>query len=254
MMEIYSRQEKVLGDIKKLRNEKIAVVGAGSIGSFLSEFLARSGFKRIKIIDRDFVEIENLSCQNFFQEDVGLPKALVLAKKLKKIDKSVEIKHEIIDLNYKNIEVLDESNIIFDCTDNMITRLLINDYCVKNKKVWFYTAAAGKVGYSFAIFPGEACLRCFIKKPTITETCETTGLVSNLPPMLSSIQVSRVINYVLHNIKDSSFLKIDALSGEIEKFSVKKTEIVNVASKKTLNFLMAKKTKCQSCAAITHFK
>jgi molybdopterin/thiamine biosynthesis adenylyltransferase len=241
MMEIYSRQEKVLGDIKKLRNEKIAVVGAGSIGSFLSEFLVRSGFNDIKIIDRDFVEIENLSCQNFFQEDINLPKALVLAKRLKKIDEAARIKHEIIDLNYKNIEILKESSIVFDCTDNMITRFLVNDYCVKNKKVWFYAAAMGKVGYSFAIFPDEACLRCFIKKPVITETCETAGLMSNLPPMLSSIQVSRAINYVLHDIKDNNFLTIDASTREIKKFSVKKNKTCECCVKRNFEFLKGKK-------------
>jgi len=240
MQRIYSRQERILGDIKKLRNKKIAVIGSGSIGSFLSELLVRSGFKHIKIIDRDFVEPENLSCQNFFQEDIGLPKALVLAKRFKKIDENVEIKHEVIDLSYKNIEVLNEYDIVFDCTDNMITRFLINDYCVKNRKVWFYAAATGRVGYSFAIFPGKACLRCFIKKPIITETCETVGLVSNLPPILSSIQVSRAINYALSGKKENYFLTIDALSSEIKKFSVKKNKNCECCVKRNFEFLNGK--------------
>jgi len=251
MQNIYSRQERFFGNIKRLKDIKIAVVGVGAIGSFLSEFLVRSGFKKIKIIDRDFVEPENLSCQNFLKEDIGLPKALVLANKLKKIDESIELSYEIIDLNYKNIEVLKDSDIVFDCVDNMITRFLINDYCVKNKKVWFYTAVSKKTGYSFAVFPRKACLRCFIKNLVVTETCETAGLASNLPPLVSSIQVSRAINYILHGIQDNKLFVIDGLNCEIKKFSVKKNKNCECCAKRNFEFLSGKYGESTLCGINT---
>ena len=246
MQTIYSRQEKALGSIKRLKDVSIAIIGAGSIGSFLSELLLRSGFQRIKIIDRDFVEPENLSCQNFLMNDVGLPKALVLAKRLRKINENAKIKYKVTDLNHENIEILDESEIIFDCTDNMITRFLINDYCVKNSKTWFYAAVSGRTGYSFAVFPGKACLRCFIKEPTITETCETTGLIANLPILISSIQVSRAINYILYGVEDNDFITIDALKGEIKKFLVKKNKKCECCVKGNFEFLKGKGSEMSS--------
>jgi len=254
MQKIYSRQEKVLGSIKGLKDVSIAIIGAGSIGSFLSEFLLRSGFQRIKIIDRDFVEPENLSCQNFLKDDLALPKALALAKRLKKINENAKIKYEITDLNHENIEILNEYDIIFDCTDNMITRFLINDYCVKNKKVWFYTAVSGRIGYSFAVFPGKACLRCFIKEPVITETCETTGLISNLAPLVSSIQVSRAINYILYNMEDDNFLTIDALKGEVKKFSVKKNKNCECCARGNFEFLKGKDSRMSTLCGSNAFQ
>lgn len=241
MNERYSRQEKFIGSIKKIKKIKVAIIGAGSIGSFLAEYLLRSGFERLKIIDRDFVEIENLCCQNYTETDLGLPKALCLQKKLQSINKEAKIEYIVDDLNYKNItNILSGTNLLFDATDNMLTRFLLNDYCVKNNIPWFYTAILKDTGYSFAFFPGNACLRCFIKKPILTETCESVGVLSNLPAFISSLQVSRAINYVIFNKKDSDFIIFNSLDYSIKKFKVKKDKNCPCCGKKIFEYLNGK--------------
>ncbi|MEM5799493.1 MAG: ThiF family adenylyltransferase [Candidatus Aenigmatarchaeota archaeon] len=237
----YLRQEKFIGNINKLKKINVAIIGAGSIGSFLAEYLLRAGFERLKIIDRDFVEIENLCCQNYTERDLGLPKALCLGKKLQSINKKAKIEYIVDDLNYKNIEsFLFGINIIFDATDNMLTRFLLNDYCVKHKIPWFYTAILKDIGYSHLFLPGNACLRCFIKNPILTETCESSGILSTLPPFISSMQVSKVLNYIFYNKKSSDFIIFNALETSIKKFKVKKDKNCLCCVKKKFEYLNGK--------------
>ena len=83
----YSRQE-ILQNIgeegqKKLRESSILIVGCGALGTAAANNLARAGIGKISILDRDFVELNNLQRQVLFDEtDVGEPKAVAATKKL----------------------------------------------------------------------------------------------------------------------------------------------------------------------------
>ena len=60
----------------------VTVCGAGALGGNLAETLARMGFARLKVVDRDGVEMRNLSTQPYSRAEVGAPKARVLANAL----------------------------------------------------------------------------------------------------------------------------------------------------------------------------
>src|SRR5215469_13412008 len=60
----------------------ITICGAGTLGGNLAETLARMGFSHIKLIDKDRVEMRNLSTQPFSRAEVGAPKARTLANTL----------------------------------------------------------------------------------------------------------------------------------------------------------------------------
>ena len=101
---------------------KIIVVGCGTTGNLIIPNLKGD----ITIIDRDIVEKKNLNrLIQFTIKDVSKPKAEVLGKKF-------NVKYKIMDLDYSNVKTL-KSDLIIDCTDNMETRFLINEYCKKNK-------------------------------------------------------------------------------------------------------------------------
>ena len=55
----------------KIVNWNIEVFGVGSVGSHVTECLAKSGFKSIKVYDMDTVELENISPQAFDRTDIG---------------------------------------------------------------------------------------------------------------------------------------------------------------------------------------
>ena len=72
-IERYSRQIilKKIGIIgqKKLLNSSVLIVGAGGLGSPISIYLAALGLGKIGIIDKDIVELSNLSRQIIFSSN-----------------------------------------------------------------------------------------------------------------------------------------------------------------------------------------
>src|SRR3989337_4591184 len=129
---------------KTLREKSAAIVGCGALGCTSANLLVRSGLGYLKIIDRDFIEENNLQRQSLFdEEDINknLPKAIAAQKKLQKVNSQRQIEAIVVDLNPSNIEtILDNANIVIDGTDNFESRFLINDYCVKHGIPWIYGA------------------------------------------------------------------------------------------------------------------
>ena len=108
---------------------KITIIGCGTTGNAIIPLL--NG--KITLIDRDIVEEKNLSRQKLFtKKDIGKPKAEVLGKRFKYAYKD-------IDLDYENISFLKKADLVIDCTDNLETRFLMNEFCTKNKIPWIYT-------------------------------------------------------------------------------------------------------------------
>lgn len=93
--EMLARAELALG-VDTLRRmtagQRIALAGAGGIGSSLAEMLVRSGFTRIGLIDDDLLEMSNLNrFAGGYAEDVGKPKVEVIARHLKRIRPDIEV-------------------------------------------------------------------------------------------------------------------------------------------------------------------
>ena len=87
-MDRYSRQELVIGKKaqESLSKSTVCIVGVGALGSFSAELIARAGIGKLKLVDRDIVELHNLQRQILFtEEDVGKPKAYIAKERLKKI-------------------------------------------------------------------------------------------------------------------------------------------------------------------------
>ena len=55
----------------KLREFPVTVCGAGALGAYITESLARSGFTKLRVIDRDRIEERNLSTQPYYRSDKG---------------------------------------------------------------------------------------------------------------------------------------------------------------------------------------
>src|SRR5919199_6114604 len=68
--------------IDRIRELAVTVCGAGALGANLIESLARAGFARLRLIDRDRVEERNLSTQPYYRSDIGAFKAKILANTL----------------------------------------------------------------------------------------------------------------------------------------------------------------------------
>ena len=80
----------------------------------------------------------------YTKKDVGRNKASVAKEVLKRINQNIDVKIFKKKIDQNNIKKIAEKyQIICDGTDNFKTRFLVNDYCLKNKKI-LVTSAISK--------------------------------------------------------------------------------------------------------------
>ena len=139
-IERYSRQIilKKVGVVgqKKLLKSSVLIVGAGGLGSPIAIYLAALGIGKIGIIDKDKIELSNLSRQIIFStNDLKKIKSSTAINRLKKINPDIQFKSFNKKLTKKNIhQIAKNFNLVVDGSDNFRTRFLVNDYCLQNKK------------------------------------------------------------------------------------------------------------------------
>ena len=140
-IERYSRQIilKKIGIIgqKKLLKSSVLIIGAGGLGSPIAIYLAALGIGKIGIADKDRVEFSNLSRQIIFNSnDIKKNKSSVAINKLRKINADIKLKSFKTKITKINInQIAKNFDVIVDGSDNFRTRFLINDYCLKKKKI-----------------------------------------------------------------------------------------------------------------------
>ncbi len=188
---------------ERLCDSKAVIIGLGALGGVIADNLARAGVGHLKIVDRDFVELDNIHRQILFDEnDIDIPKAVAAETKLKALNSDIKIDSVVNDVNFSNIEYLVEgADVVMDGTDNMETRFLINDACVKNNLPWVYGGAIGTVGMTMNIIPPKtACFRCFIQdipQVGVLPTCDTAGVLNVIPMVIGSIQSVEALKILL---------------------------------------------------------
>src|SRR5438270_2920370 len=109
-LERYSRQMRFFGigeaGQRKLLDSHVTLCGCGALGTVIANALVRSGVGHLRLIDRDFIELNNLQRQVLFDEhDVfeNLPKAEAAARKLSAINSTVHVEPVVVDVNRANI-------------------------------------------------------------------------------------------------------------------------------------------------------
>ncbi|MBM4075405.1 MAG: thiazole biosynthesis adenylyltransferase ThiF [Planctomycetes bacterium] len=190
-----------------IANSSVLLCGCGALGTVLADTLVRAGVGRLRIVDRDFVDLSNLQRQVLFDEqDVAdhLPKSIVAARKLGQINSQVTIEPLVIDIDWRNIRELTSGvDLILDGTDNFETRFLINDVSLETGIPWVYAGVVGSHGQTMPIFPNEsACLRCLIESPPdpgSMETCDTAGVIAPAVHMVTSLQSATALKILSGN-------------------------------------------------------
>lgn len=193
----------------RLERSRVAVIGLGALGSVSSNLLARAGVGNLVLIDRDFVEMQNLQRQLYDEREAreNLPKAVAAQEKLKQINSEIKIEAEVADMNPETIEgLLKGVHLIIDGTDNFETRFLINDFSLKSRIPWIYGGAVRTEGMSYFVFPhGGPCLRCLFGEPPSAgseQTCDQVGILAPVAHLIASFQATEAIKYLAGRIQD----------------------------------------------------
>ena len=220
----YDRQALYLNNEKLLRNFKVVIVGVGALGSVAAELLVRAGVGWVVLIDRDSVELSNLQRQSLFnEEDVGKLKAVQAKNHLEKINSEINIEAYNEDLDYKNIDLIN-ADLVLDCTDNLETRHLINEYCSQRKIKWIYAGAIQNRGFIFNVIPGQACFNCVVKARSTDETCDTVGVLNSITHLIASMQVNEAVKILLNKNYERDLLYFNLEDNEVKRLKVNKDE------------------------------
>ncbi len=204
-LERYARQMRCapIGEEgqRRLLASHALICGCGALGSVIANTLARGGVGKLRIVDRDFLELNNLQRQVLYDEaDVAaaLPKAVAAAEKLQRINSQIEIEPVVADVDAGNIlSLCDGCDVILDGTDNFETRFLINEAAVKLRLPWVYGGCIGAEGQTLTVLAGEPpCFRCVMNEPPppgTSPTCDTAGILGPIVNVVASIQACEAI-------------------------------------------------------------
>ena len=212
---------------KRIFSANVLVIGLGGLGCPLLTYIASSGVGKIGIVDFDKVEISNLNRQTLFNlSDIGKFKVNQAKKVINKINKKINVIPFKKKLTSKNIKKIFSSfDIICDGTDNYNTRYLINDFCLKNKKILISSAISKFDGQlmKFNFKKKGPCYRCFIPSPPDFENnCETEGIFSPVAGIMGSLQANEVLKCILNSKNDltNHVLIFDSLKTEFRKSKI----------------------------------
>ena len=238
IIERYSRQI-VLKDIgilgqKKILSSKVLVVGAGGLGSPVIEFLSRAGIGSLGIVDDDKVNLSNLHRQSLYSTpDIGEFKVKIAKDKIKKINPNTKVIIYKIRLNNNNFKkIINDYDYIVDGSDNFTTKFLLNDLCLKFRKILVTGAISKFDGHIFTFnFKDKKipCLRCFFQESNISNdllNCETEGILGTVAGIVGTIQANEVLKKIL-NIGvglDGYIFILDLLNLNFRKVKLKKRE------------------------------
>jgi len=197
----YSRQERFapLGPDgqRRIGEARVVIVGCGALGTYHAAALARSGIGFLRIVDRDYVELNHLQRQWLYEETdavEGLPKAVAAARHLARVNSGISVEPVVADLTAANAdELLGGVDLLLDGTDNFETRYLVNEYAVRERIPWIYGGAVGSYGIAMPVLPGEtACLVCVYPDPPsgVQPTCETAGVLATATTVIGALQVT----------------------------------------------------------------
>jgi len=181
---------------RKLKAARVAIIGAGGIGSAVIPALAGAGVGRLTIVDDDAVELANLHRQPLFTEaDAGKPKAQLAATFTRKLNRFVEVTPMQERITAENAEtLLAGHDLVIDGSDNFATRLAVSDTCVAHG-ILLLSAAAVQFQGQVGLFRGQPCYRCFVGDAFDAEDCDNcaelgvlgalTGTVGNFASLMA---------------------------------------------------------------------
>jgi molybdopterin/thiamine biosynthesis adenylyltransferase len=184
---------------RKLLSEKVAVVGAGGLGGFILELLARAGVGRITVIDGDLFEESNLNRQLFsLEENLGSKKVEMVKQRVAKVNAAVEITAVFDFLKNKGAEIISKSAVVCDALDNISSRRTLGKISRQLNIPLVHGAVAGFSVQVATIFPDDPGFELIYGEQGELDRGEEE-MSGNLPATaaaVASFQVQEVIKII----------------------------------------------------------
>jgi molybdopterin/thiamine biosynthesis adenylyltransferase len=196
--------------LAKLAEPQVTICGAGALGSHLADNLARQGFRKLRVIDRDRVEEHNISTQLYGAADVGAWKVEVVRNRL---FRAVEVEVEAVakELTERTARAqLKGSDIVLDTFDNSSSRRLVQVHCRQAKLACLHVGLYAD--YCETVWDGQYR----VPGDVAGDVCEYP-LARNLVLLAVAIASETLIRYILTGEQESR-------SATLRDFSVRGLE------------------------------
>jgi len=229
----YSRQiafEKIgVAGQERLLAARAVIIGVGALGTVIANNLCRAGVGRLRLVDRDCVELSNLQRQALFNEGdaaAQIPKAQAARSHLAKINSQTRIEQAIAHVDSSNVEdFVKDADVVLDGADNMELRFLVNEACHKLKIPWVYGGVLGAAGNCMAILPGEGpCFRCLVPAPPPAgsyPTCATAGVLNMACGIIASLESAEALKIITGSAEvGRGLFALDVWNNAAERVSI----------------------------------
>ena len=202
---------------RRLKEARIAVIGAGGIGSAVIPALAGAGVGRLTIIDSDTVEVANLHRQPLYRErDAGYSKADLALQFVHRLNHFVDARPVPERIGPDNAAgLLSGHDLVVDGSDNFATRLAVSDACV-DLGVPLISAAAIQFQGQVGLFRSRPCYRCFVGDAFDADDCDNCaelGVLGALTATVGSFAALLAINRIV-GVGEDQAGKLHLFDGE----------------------------------------
>jgi adenylyltransferase/sulfurtransferase len=229
-------------DMETIMNTTVAQIGAGGLGSPSLRLLTAVGFGRIRIVDRDNVELSNIQRQTVFNtEDIGLPKAEVAAENLSRMNPEVSFDPICVSVSDENaVDVLKGADVIVDGLDSFLARRAVNRASISLGIPYVFAGAVEYYANLTTFVPGKTgCLHCVMgdAQDNPENTCARVGVSPMLLSLAASIQVNEVLQIILDRepALANRLMTIDTSSLSFDFFDIGKATDCEVCSNPKLH-------------------
>lgn len=215
----------------RLLAARVALVGAGGLGSPVAYYLAAAGVGTLGLIDDDTIERSNLQRQILHSEArIGEAKARSAAATLTAFNPGVSVVLHEVRLAAANVEaILGDYDLVVDGSDNLATRYAVNDACVRLGIPLVYGAIFRFEGQASVFWPAGPdrgpCYRCLFPEPPPAElapSCADAGVLGVLPGVIGTVMATEALKVLLGIGVSLSgrLLTYDALAGSFAELAL----------------------------------
>ncbi len=185
---------------EKLLAAHVLIIGAGGLGSPVALYLGSAGVGRITIVDHDRVDATNLQRQIAHNlARVGTLKAESVLQAVAAINPDVKVvpvtqraDDALLD------QLVQQADLVLDCTDNFATRHAINRACVRYQRP-LVSGAAIRLDGQIAVYDSRSarspCYACVFPESALPEEarCATMGVFAPLVGIVGTVQAAEAL-------------------------------------------------------------
>jgi adenylyltransferase/sulfurtransferase len=187
-----------------LGRSRVLVVGAGGLGSPVLQYLAGAGVGCLGVVDADTLEASNLHRQPIYAlADAGQSKAALALAAVKRINPDVRVESHTLRLDANNaLALIQDYDIVVDCSDNFRTKFLINDAAVLAHRPAVFASVYQYEGQLqvYKPEPRHACLRCLWPDAVadgVVGNCAEAGVLGPVPGTFGALQALLTLKILL---------------------------------------------------------